>query len=88
MVQKLLSFHLLSKDIKIHVYRTIIFPVVLCGHEIWSLTLREECRVRLFENRVLRRIFEPKSDEVTGQWRKLHNKEPYAQYSSPEILFR
>jgi hypothetical protein len=50
-------------------------PVVLYGCETWSLTLREECRLRVFENRVLRRIFGPKRDEVTGEWRRLHNKE-------------
>jgi len=55
------------------VYGTIILPVVLYGCEPWLLTLREECRLIEFENRVLRRIFGPKSDEVTGEWRKLHN---------------
>jgi len=57
------------------VYRTKILPVVLYGCETWSLTLREERRLRVFENRALRRIFGPKRDEVTGEWRKLHNKE-------------
>ena len=57
---------------KIKIYRTIIFIVVLYGCETWSLTLREERRLRVFENRVLRRIFGPKRDEVTGKWRKLH----------------
>jgi hypothetical protein len=54
--------------------------------ESWSLTLREECRLRVFENRVLRRIFGPKRDEVTGERRRLHNKELYALYSSPDII--
>jgi hypothetical protein len=54
-------------------YKTIILPVVLYGCETWSLTLREEHRLRVFENRVLRRILGPKRDEVTGEWRKLHN---------------
>ena len=63
----LLSSSLLSKNIKIKMYRTIIFPVVLYGCKSWSLTLREERRLRLFENRVLRRIFGPKRDEVTGE---------------------
>jgi hypothetical protein len=55
-----------------------MLPVVLYGCEGWSLTLREECRLRVFENRVLRRIFDLKRDEVTGEWRRLHNKELYA----------
>jgi hypothetical protein len=61
-------------------------PVVLYGYETWSLTLREECRLRVFENKVLRRIFGPKRDEVTGEWRRLHNKELYALFSSPNII--
>jgi hypothetical protein len=72
---------LLSKSVKIKIYRTIIFLVVLYGCETWSLTLRKECRLTVFENRVLRRMFGPKSDEVTGEWRRLHNKELYALYS-------
>jgi hypothetical protein len=56
------------------------------GVKIWSLTLREEHRLRVFENRVLRRIFGPKRDEVTGEWRKLHNKELHDLYSSPSII--
>jgi len=67
LVQNLLSYRLLSKNIKIKIYRNIILPVVLYGCETWSLTLREECRLRMFENRVLRRIFWPKRDEVTGE---------------------
>jgi len=65
-VQNLLSSNLLSKNLKIKIYRTIILPIVLYGCETWSLTLREECRLRVFENRVLRRILGPKRDEVTG----------------------
>ena len=61
--------------LKIKIYRTIILPAVLYGCETWSLTLREERRLRVFENRVLRRVFGPKRDEVTGEWRKLHNVE-------------
>ena len=74
-VQNLLSSSLLSKKLKVKNYRTIILPVVLYGSETWSLTLREERRLRVFENRVLRRVFGPKRDEVTGEWRKLHNEE-------------
>ena len=74
-VQNLLSSSLLSKKLNIKIYRTIILPVVLYGCETWSLTLREERRLRVFENRVLRRVFGPKRDEVTGEWRKLHNEE-------------
>ena len=72
-VRNILSSSLLFKNIKIMIYRTVILPVVLYGCETWSLTLREERRLRTFENRVLRRIFGPKRDEVTGEWRKLHN---------------
>jgi len=68
-VQDLLSSSLLSKNIKIKIYRTIILPVALYGCETWSLTLTEERRLRVFENRVLRRVFGPKRDEVTGEWR-------------------
>jgi hypothetical protein len=66
-VQSLLSFRLLSKNLKIRIYKTIILPVVLYGCETLSLTLREEHRLRVFENRVLRRIFGPNRDEVTGE---------------------
>jgi hypothetical protein len=73
-VQNLSSSRLLSKNIKIRIYKIIILPVVLYGCQTWSLTLREEHRLRVFENRVLR-IFGPKRDEVTGGWTKLHNEE-------------
>ena len=68
------------------IYRTIILPVVQYGCETWSLTLREERRLRVFENRVLRRVFRPKRDEVTGEWRKLHNEELSDLYSLPNIV--
>ena len=74
-VQNILSFSLLSKNLMIKVYRTIILPIVRYGCETWSLTLREERRLRVFENRVLKRIFWPKRDEVTEEWRKVHNEE-------------
>jgi hypothetical protein len=67
-------------------YRTIILPVVLYGCETWSLTLREEQRLTVFENRVLRRIFGPTRDEATGEWRRLHNEELNDLYSSPNII--
>jgi hypothetical protein len=85
-VQNLLSPRLLSKNIKIRIYKTIILPVVLYGCETWSLTLREGHRLRLFENKVLRGIFGSKRDEVTGGWRKLRNGELQNLYSSPSII--
>jgi hypothetical protein len=66
---------MLSKNLKIKIYRIIIFPLVLYGCEVWSLILREERRLKVFENRVLRRVFGPKRDEVTREWRKSHNEE-------------
>ena len=80
-MQNLLSSSLPSKNLKLKIYRTIILPVVLCGCKTWSRTLREERRLRVFENRVLRRIFGPKREEVTGEWRKLHNEELNDLYS-------
>jgi hypothetical protein len=71
---------------QIKTYRTIFLPVVLYGCEAWSLTLREERRLREFENKVLRRIFGPKREEVTGKWRKLHKEELNDLYSSPNIV--
>jgi hypothetical protein len=64
----------------------MISPLVLYGCETWSLTSREEHRLRVFENRVLRRIFGPKRDDVTGDWRKQHNEELHNMYSSPSII--
>jgi hypothetical protein len=72
-VQTLLSSDLLSKNLKIRTYKTTILPVILYECETWSLTLREEHRLRVFETRVLRRMFGPKRDKVTQEWRKLHN---------------
>jgi hypothetical protein len=81
-----LSSSILSKNFKIEIYRTIILPVVLYGCETWSLTLREERRLRVFENRLLRRIFGPKRDEVTSGWKRLHNKELNNLYCSPNAV--
>jgi len=85
-VQNVLSSRLLSKNLKIKIYRTIILPVVLYGCDTWSLILREERKLKVFENRVLRRVFGSKKDEVTGEWRKLHNEELRDLYSLPNIV--
>jgi hypothetical protein len=77
---------LLSKNLKIKIHINIILPIVLYGCEIWSLTLREERGLRVFENGVLRRIFGARRDEVTGEWRKLHNEELNDLYYSPNIV--
>ena len=76
---------MLSKTLKIKIYRTTILPVVLYGCETWSLILREEGRLWVFENRVLRRVFGPKRDDVTGEWRKLHKEELRGLYSLPKL---
>jgi hypothetical protein len=81
-----LSSRLLSRNVKVEIYKTVILPAVLYGCETWSLTLREEHILRVFENRVLRRIFESNSDEVREEWRKLHNEELHNLYSSPDII--
>jgi len=85
-VQNPLSSRLLYKNFKIKIYRTIILPVVLYVCETWSLTLREQRRLRLFENRLLRRIFGPKRNELKGEWRKVHNEELSDLYSSRNIV--
>jgi hypothetical protein len=85
-VQNLLSSRLLSKNLKIKIYRTIILAVVLYGCETWSLTLREERKLRVFDNMVLRRIFGTRRDEVTGEWKRLHNEELNDLYCSPNIV--
>jgi hypothetical protein len=85
-VQNLLSSRLISKNLKIKIYKTVILPVVMYGCETWSFTSGEEHRLRVFENRVLRRIFGPKREE-DGSWRKLHNDEFHNLYSSPNIVW-
>jgi hypothetical protein len=85
-VQNLLSSRLLSRNVKVKIYKTIILTFALYGRETWSPTLREENRLRLFENRALRRISESKQDEVTGEWKKLHNDELHILYSSLIII--
>ena len=82
------NFQTLDEDVnlKIKIYKTIILLVVLYGCETWSLTLREERKLRVFENMVLRRIFGSRRDEVAGKWRRLHNEELNDLYSSPNIV--
>jgi hypothetical protein len=86
LVQSLLSSRLLSRTLKVKIYKTIILPVALYGCETWSVTLREEHRPRVFENRVLRRIFGLKRDEVTGELRNLQDAELHNLYLSPDII--
>ena len=81
-----MSSRLLSKNLKIKIYRTIILPIVLYGCETWLLTLREERKLKVFENMVLRRIFGLRRDEVMGEKRRLHNEELNDLYSSPNIV--
>ena len=85
-VQNFLSSKLLSKNLEIKIYRNIILRVVLYGCETWSLTLREEKKLRVFENMVLRRLFGHRRDEVTGEWKRLYNEELTELYLSPNIV--
>jgi hypothetical protein len=86
LVQNLLPSSLLSKNLKIKIYRNTILHAVVYGYETWSLTLKDERRLRVFENRVLRITFGSKRNEVTGEWRKLHNEKLNDLYSSPNIV--
>jgi len=79
-------FQFAIKNLKIKIYKTINLPVVLHGCETWSLTLGEKRRLRVFENKMLRRVFGPKRDEVTGEWRKLHNEDLRDLYTLPNIV--
>ena len=85
-MQNLLSSSLLSKNIKVNIYNTVILPAVLYGFGTWSLALRDERRLSVFENRLLRRIFGPKRYKVTREWRKLRNEQLNDLYSSPNIV--
>ena len=85
-LEKILSSSLLSKKLKVNTFKTIILPVVLYSCETLSLTLREEHRLRVFENKVLRKIFGAKRDEITGERRNVHNAELHPLYSSPNII--
>ena len=89
--QQVAQFHerlmMMMMKYKDKIYRYIILPVVLYGCETWSLTLREERRLRVFENRVQRRISGPKTDEITAEWKKLHKEEVNDLYSSPNIIW-
>jgi hypothetical protein len=81
-----LLFRLLSKNVKVRIHKTRILPVVLYGCETWSLTVKEDHKLRVFDNRVLRRIFGPKRDRVTGGWGKLRNEELHNLYPSPSLI--
>jgi hypothetical protein len=85
-VKQLLSSCLLSKNVKIRIYESIILPVALYECETWSRKLRDVHRLTVFENRVLRKIYGSKGDEVTGDWRKLQNEELHNFYSSPNTI--
>jgi len=85
-MQNLLSSTLLTNNIKIKIYKIIILTLVLYGCETWSLKLRLECRLRVFEKRVVRKIFGSNKDDVTREWRKIHSEELSDLYSSPNVF--
>jgi hypothetical protein len=86
MLAESIVFQFAIQKCKVYSIQSYNLPLVLYGCETWSLRLREECRLCVFKNRVLRRILGPKRDEVTGEWRRLHNRKLYALYSSPNII--
>ena len=77
---------MISRKLKLKIYRTVILPVILHGCESWSTTLADEQKLRVFENKVLRKIYGPKRDEMTGEWRRLHNEELHGLYDSPDVV--
>ena len=85
-VQKLLTSRLISRKLKLKIYRTVILPVILYCCKSWSTTLADEHKLRVFENRVLGKIYGPKRDEMTGEWRRLHNEELHGLYDSPDVI--
>ena len=85
-LQGLVSTQLLSKNIKLKIYKTLILPVILYGFDTWTLTLREETILQVFENKFLSKIFGPKRDDQIGEWRRLHNGELYDLYGKPDII--
>ena len=85
-VQKLLTSRLISRKLKLKIYRTVILPVILYGCESWSTTVADEQKLRVFENKILRKIYGPKRDEMTGEWRRLHNEELHGLYDSPDVV--
>ncbi|PSN39682.1 hypothetical protein C0J52_14416 [Blattella germanica] len=84
--ERLVSSQLFSKNIKLKIYKTVILPVILYGCETWTLTLRDEKRLRVFENKVLRKMYGPERDEATGEWRRLQNTELKDLYGKPDII--
>jgi len=82
-----MSSHLLSIHMKMKIWRTLILPMLSCWCETWSLILREGCRLMVFENRVTRNIFGPRRDEITGDWRKLHNEDLRGLYYLPDNIW-
>jgi hypothetical protein len=86
LVQRSLSSCPLSRNVMVKIHKTIVLPSVLYGCETWPVTLREKYRLRVFENRLLRRICGPKTDEITGKWRRLHSWKLHNLCSSPDII--